>query len=143
LPLALELAAARMSMFTPAALRARLDRPLSLLTGGRRDAPARHATLRAAIAWSYDLLTPVQQHVLRRLAVFAGGWTIEMARTVCNDVPQAATEQQMFDALDTLVGHSLVQVQDPAGSADEPRFAFLSTIRDFARELLALNEETT
>jgi predicted ATPase len=83
LPLALELAAARVRMLTPADLLGRLDRRLPLLTGGARDAPARQRTLRDTLAWSHELLTPPQQTLFRRLALFAGGWSAEAAEAVC------------------------------------------------------------
>src|SRR5262249_44918915 len=85
LPLAIELAAARSRLFPPRALLSRLDRRLALLTGGARDLPARHQTLRDTIAWSYDMLNVAEQTLLARLGVFTGGWTLEAAEQVCGD----------------------------------------------------------
>src|SRR5262249_37184104 len=83
LPLAIELAAARVRLLSPSAIRDRLTQRLALLTSGARDRPERHRTLRAALAWSYDLLTPAEQAVLQRLAVFVGGCSVEAAEAVC------------------------------------------------------------
>ena len=135
LPLAIELAAARMKLLTPALLLARLDRALPLLTRGMRDAPPRQRTLQAALSWSYDLLNPSEQALLRCLAVFVGGWTLEAAETVgaLSGVPDG------LDALAALVEHSLV-VRHDGGSV--PRFRLLETIREFALEqLVAAGEE--
>ena len=84
LPLALELAAARIRLLSPEAILERLERRLPLLVGGAADLPARQQTLRAAIDWSYDLLESAERRLFERLAVFAGGWTIEAADAVCN-----------------------------------------------------------
>ena len=128
LPLALELAAARLRILTPAALLARLDRRLPLLTGGSQDLPDRQKTLRATIAWSVDLLPGDQQVLLRRLAVFAGGATLEAVEAVC------AGNGDALDGLTGLVEQSLVRQREERD--DEPRFAMLETIREFALEQL-------
>jgi non-specific serine/threonine protein kinase len=130
LPLAIELAAARVKLLTPAAISERLERRFPLLSSGMRDAPPRQRTLQAAIAWSYDLLEPHQQALLRCLAVFAGGWTLEAAEAVGSlcGVPD------VLDALAALVGHSLV-VRD--GRGRDPRYRMLETIREFALDQLA------
>jgi predicted ATPase/DNA-binding CsgD family transcriptional regulator len=128
LPLAIELAAARVSIFAPRALAERLDRRLPLLVGGPRDAPARQQTLRGAIAWSYDLLAPDEQQLLRQLSVFAGGWTLEAAEAVCQP------GGDVVSGLSALVDHSLVrQAEQPDGSA---RFGMLATIREYGLEQL-------
>lgn len=130
LPLALELAAVRIKVLTAAALLGRLDRRLTLLTGGARDLPARHQALRATIAWSYDLLSPDEQALFRRLAVFAGGWTIAAAETVV--APDGTLD--VFEGLASLVDKSLVQPTD--GLDGEPRYQMLETLREFAVEQL-------
>jgi len=131
LPLAIELAAARTKMLTPAQMLPRLANRLQLLTGGPRDLPERQQTLRDAIAWSYDLLPPSQQRLFRRLAVLAGGATIDqISKIACEADSNAA-----FDGLTALVDHSLVRVVE--GADDDARYAMLQTIRDFALELLA------
>jgi predicted ATPase/DNA-binding XRE family transcriptional regulator len=131
LPLALELAAARIKLLPPAALLGRLERQLPLLVAGPRDAPARQRTMRDAIAWSHDLLSPEEQASFRTLAVFAGAWTLEAAAAV-SGLPAAET----LNLLDALLEQSLV-----VGRADEtaemPRFAMLETIREFGLERLA------
>ncbi len=120
LPLAIELAAARVKVLAPGALLARLDRRLPLLTGGARDLPARLRTMRAAIAWSYDLLDADEQQLFRRLAVFVGGWTLEAAEAVC--VADEGLSIGVLDGLSTLVDKSLArQVAGVAtgGAGDE------------------------
>jgi predicted ATPase/DNA-binding transcriptional LysR family regulator len=123
LPLALELAAARVRTLPPAVLNERLERALPLLVGGRRDAPARQRTLRATIDWSCDLLADPERSLFPRLAVFGGGWALTDAEEICDaDAP----------ALESLVDQGLVQAQ-PNGTA---RFGMLETVRELAAELL-------
>ena len=130
LPLAIELAAARSRVLSPAAMQALLSRRLQVLGTGPRDAPVRHQTIRQAIAWSYDLLSPEEQAFFRRLAVFAGGWTLEAAAAV-NALPLVET----VDQLERLVEQSLVTRQSN-GSSDEMRFTMLETVREFSFERL-------
>jgi non-specific serine/threonine protein kinase len=131
LPLAIELAAARSNLLTPAALLALLSQRLQVLGSGPRDAPARHRTLQTAIAWSYDLLAPAEQSLFRTLAVFAGGWTLEAAAAVGElGVPDVLAH------LDALVDQSLVAPQTE-GDALTSRFTMLETIREFGLERLA------
>ena len=121
LPLAIELVAARVRLLPPAALLARLDSRLSLLTDGSRDMPPRHRTLRGAIAWSYELLDFDAQALFRRLGVFVGGISIEAAEAVCR--PAASTPFAVLDGVQPLLDHSLLY-QD-SGSNGEARFGML------------------
>jgi predicted ATPase len=147
LPLALELAATRSKVLAPAAMLSRLERRLPLLTGGARDLPARHQTLRGALAWSYELLTPGEQALFRRLGVFSGGCTLEAAGVVGLDLATKDGAEGPLDALDgiaSLVGQSLLQrvaPAVPAGADDEPRFLMLETMREYALEHLAAHGE--
>jgi len=127
LPLAIELAATRIRSLGPAEMLARLDQRLSLLTGGARDLPERQRTLRATIAWSYDLLAVDEQAAFRRFAVFAGGATLEDAEAIVGDLQ---SDTAVFDRLDSLVAQSLMR-RDPVG-----RFSMLGAVREFARERL-------
>ena len=122
LPLAVELAAARTRILTPAQLQERLEQSLPLLSGGTRDAPERQRTLRATIDWSYDLLTDDEKQVFRRLAVFAGSFDLDAAEEVCD---------ADLDILASLVEKSLLR------QTAEGRFFFLATIREYAGEQLA------
>ena len=141
LPLAIELAAARSRLLTPQALLQRLRpqgaRRLALLTGGPRTLPARQQTLRNTIAWSHDLLTTSEQVLFRRLAVFAGGWTVEAAEAICT--AEGAHLLNVFDGLASLGDKSLLRVgATPNG---EPRFSVLETIREYAMEQLVASGE--
>jgi len=134
LPLAIELAAARVKLLPPGKILARLDRKLHLLTGGARDLPERQRTLRDAISWSHNLLYADEQALFRRFAVFAGGCTLEAAEAVCG-------EDSVLEGLAALVDNSLL-VSLPGGSARaEPRFTMLETIREFAQESLESSGE--
>ena len=134
LPLAIELAAARVKLLPPEALLARLSSRLSLLTGGARDLEARQQTMRATIAWSEQLLTPAEQTLFQRLAVFVDGCTLEAAEAVCAAPEGAAPlEQDLLDGLSMLVDQSLVQQREEGG---EPRFGMLHVIREYALERL-------
>jgi predicted ATPase/DNA-binding CsgD family transcriptional regulator len=130
LPLAIELAAARLRHLPPAALLARLERRLPLLTGGPRDLPERQRTLRAAIAWSYGLLDGAEQDLFRRLAVFVGGFTPEAAAAVGG----VTDEVGLLDGIGSLVDKSLVRQDE--GPGGEPRYRMLETIREFGLERL-------
>src|SRR6266487_3507763 len=136
LPLAIELAAARVKYYQPQVLLARLEQGLALLSGGARDLPARQRTLSGAIAWSYDLLSPQEQALFRRLAVFVDGCTVEAAAEV-----SAAVGDLTGDVLETLlalVDKSLLrQVEQEEGEAGEPRFWMLQVLREFGLECLA------
>ena len=131
LPLAIELAAARIKMFTPAAIRVRLEQGLDFLSRGPSDAPVRQQTLRKTIDWSYELLEPPEQKLFQRLSVFRGGWTLEAAEAVCNTRRDLGSD--VVDALSSLLDKSLVQ---QVGEGDEARFSMLETLREYALERL-------
>jgi predicted ATPase len=136
LPLAIELAAARMKMLSPQALLERLSSRLRVLTGGARDLPARQQTLRATIDWSYQLLTPPEQTLFARLAVFAGGRTLEAIESICN--PEG--DLDVFAGVESLLDKNLLRREDEAETG-EPRFVLLETLQEYAREQLAARGE--
>jgi predicted ATPase/DNA-binding XRE family transcriptional regulator len=129
LPLAIELAAARVGLLPPEAMLARLGNSLALLTDGARDLPDRQRTLRATLDWSYDLLDPEERSLFAHLAVFVGGWTLDATETVCDMGDGAAVLRH----LSGLVDKSLVQ---QTNAYDEPRFTMLETVREYALERL-------
>jgi len=137
LPLALELAAARVRLLTPQAILARLESRLTLLTGGARDLPARQQSLRDAIGWSYDLLDEPERALFRTLSVFVGGWNLEAAEVVCN--PEGRLRVETLDALGSLADKSLIRQTETEGG--EPRFRMLEVIREYALERLAQEDE--
>ncbi len=126
IPLALELAAARVTAFSPEQIASHLDDRFRLLTGGSRTALPRQQTLRALIDWSYELLSEDERTLLRKLSVFANGWTFEAAEAVCADL-------NVLDLLPQLVNKSLVAVDN---EAEEPRYRLLETVRQYARDKL-------
>ena len=133
LPLALELAAARVRVLAPEQIAARLDDRFRLLTGGSRTALRRQQTLRAAVDWSHDLLPEAERALLRRLAVFAGGWTLDAAEAV--GVGAGVEAEEVLDVLTQLVDKSLVVAEAPAGRG-EARYRLLETVRQYAEEKL-------
>jgi predicted ATPase/serine/threonine protein kinase len=137
LPLAIELAAARVKVLAPASLLARLASSLELLTAGARDLPERQRTLRRAIDWSHDLLTPSEQKLFRRLSVFVGGCTLEAAEAVCHADEDLGAD--LLDAITSLVDKSLLS-QTERNDA-EPRFSMLKTIREYGGERLQQSGE--
>lgn len=137
LPLALELAAARVKHLTPHQIAARLDDRFALLTTGSRVAPVRQQTLKATLGWSYDLLQPSEQTLFRRLSVFAGSWTLAAAEVVCSD--HQLGQGEILDLLARLIDRSLVVMQP---QRDEARYRQLETIRQYGTELLRKAGET-
>jgi predicted ATPase/DNA-binding CsgD family transcriptional regulator len=149
LPLAIELAAARTPTLPPAAMLTRLDQILPLLIGGARDLPERQRTMRAAITWSYDLLSPIEQTLFARLAIFAGGFELRAAEAVCKilsgheetgprfRLPPPTT---MLDVVQSLRQSSLLQAID-GPATEEPRYRMLETLREFALDCLETSNE--
>jgi predicted ATPase/serine/threonine protein kinase len=137
LPLAIELAAARIKLLSPAAMLMRLESCLNLLTGGARDLPARQRTLRGTVDWSYGLLNPAEQTLFRRLSVFSGGCTLEAVEAVCDTAGDLGLD--VLDGMTSMVDKSLAQqVEEAAG---ETRFVMLTTIREYALERLAASND--
>jgi predicted ATPase/class 3 adenylate cyclase/Tfp pilus assembly protein PilF len=144
LPMAIELAAARIRLFPPRALLSRLETRLKLLVGGARDLPARQQTLWDTIAWSYDLLSVGEKQLFRRLAVFVGGCTIEAAEAVCQPGDSSSEEyppleMEVLEGIAALVEKSLLRQEE--GRDGEPHFSMLETVREYARECLAASGE--
>jgi predicted ATPase/class 3 adenylate cyclase len=137
LPLAIELAAARVKLFSPDQILARLERQLDVLAAGSRDLPERQQTLRGAIAWSYDLLDEGHRRLLDRLSVFIGGFDLEMAEGICG--PAAEVGVDVLDGVAELVDQSLVRSEESGDG--ETRFSVLETIREFAAERLGARGE--
>lgn len=141
LPLAIELASARVKVLSLSSMRTRLASRLQLLTGGPRDLPQRQQTLRSAIDWSYDLLSAAEQKLFRRLSVFVGGCTLEGVEAVCDT--KSDLNLDLLDGMASMVDKSLAQqIEQPNG---ESRFLMLETIREYAREKLeaSLEEAST
>lgn len=137
LPLAIELAAARTTMLSPRALLARIENRFEVLRGGLRDLPERHQTLFSAIDWSYHLLSEDEKRLLRRLAVFVGGWSLEAVDAICNLEGNKPIE--VFNELDRLVDNNLIK--PPEEFDNEPRFRMLESIRAFALDQLLQSGE--
>ena len=134
LPLAIELAAARIKLLPPHALLKRLSHRLSVLTGGAQDMPARQQTLRDTLRWSYDLLSPKERHLFRWLSVFVGGCTLEAAEAVCDD-----SELVLLEGVASLLDKSLLQQTELEG--EETRLVMLETIREYGVECLRAEGE--
>jgi predicted ATPase/class 3 adenylate cyclase len=135
MPLAIELAAARVKLLSPDAILARLERQLNVLAAGARDLPARQQTLRGAIAWSYDILDEPQRRLLDRLAVFAGSFDLDAAEAIGGPSDEIGID--VLDGLLALADQSLIRSIE----GDPPRFAMLDTIREFAAEMLAVGDD--
>ncbi|HTA25847.1 MAG TPA: protein kinase [Terriglobales bacterium] len=137
LPLAIELAAARIKLLPPSAMLARLESRLNLLTGGARDLPTRQQTLRSTVDWSYGLLNAAEQTLFRRLSVFTGGCTLEGVEAVCDT--QGDLGLDVLDGMASMVDKSLVQQVERVDT--ETRFLMLSTIREYALECLVKSND--
>lgn len=140
LPLAIELAAARMKLLSPQALLARLDRPLNMLTGGARDVPARQQTLRNTIEWSYQLLNAREKRLFRWLSVFVSGCSLQAAEAVCTGPGDGVG--QVLDGVASLVDKSLLQrVEQTEEGSEDQRLLMLETIREYGLEALTESGE--
>ena len=138
LPLALELAAARLKLFPPQALLARLAQRLQILTGGARTLPERQQTLRNTLQWSYDLLSPASQWLFRHLAVFVGGCSFEAIEDICRNEGNSTSDA--LSGVAALLDHSLLQQASPEG--EQPRFVMLETVREYGLACLEEQRET-
>ena len=136
MPLAIELAAARIKLLSPEQIVDRLEGHLSLLTSGSRDLPERQQTLRGAIAWSYDLLDPGTRRLLNRLAVFVGGCELELADRVCGPASELGVD--VLDGVGTLIDQSLLRVSE---ADDAQRYLMFDAIREYASEMLTTSGE--
>ena len=132
LPLAIELAAARLKLLSLRGLYSRLEQQLAVLTGGKQDAPQRHQTLRNTIQWSYDLLTSEEQCLFRRCCVFVKGFTLEAVEAICTDAGDLRTP--VFDLMKSLIDKSLILIREHGD--DEPHLYLLHAIREYGMELL-------
>src|SRR5215210_5433569 len=135
LPLAIELAAARIKLLSPQAMCSRLSNPLKFLTGGARDLPERQRTLRGAIAWSHALLDEGEQALFARLSIFSGGCTLEAVEVVCDAEGDLLVD--IFEGLSSLVDKSILRQEE--GVEERPRFVMLGTLREYARERLEVS----
>ncbi len=136
MPLAIELAAARVKLLTPDQILGRLEHHLDLLSAGSRDLPERQQTLRGAIGWSYDLLEAGSRRLMERLSVFRGGFELEIAEAVCGPADDIGGD--VVERVGELVDQSLVRMDE---TSSDPRFAMLETIREYAAEMLAVGGE--
>ena len=134
LPLAIELAAARIKLLPPQALLARLGQRFAVLTSGARDVPERHQTLHNTITWSYQLLDEHEQQLFRRLSIFRGGCSLEAAEAVCAALGEADATRSVFDGVASLIDKSLLRQSEPEGQ--EPRLLMLETVREYGWECL-------
>ncbi|MFL5731591.1 MAG: helix-turn-helix domain-containing protein, partial [Chloroflexia bacterium] len=141
LPLAIELAAARIKLLTPQAILARLSNRLKLLTAGAQNLPPRQQTLRGAIDWSYDLMGIDDQLLFRRMGAFVGSTTLDSVEGVCRLPGEPTGKLDALDGVSSLLGKSLLKRIDDAKGEDEPRFMMLWTIREYASERLAESGE--
>ncbi len=146
LPLAIELAAARIKALPPTALLQRLEQRLPLLSGGARDLPLRQQTMRDTIGWSYDLLNAAEQALFRRFGVFVGGFTLDAAEAIGAGSKDATAELKpnapvdVVDGITALIEHSLLR--QSAGLEGEPRYQMLQTVREYARDRLDASDES-
>jgi non-specific serine/threonine protein kinase len=135
LPLAIELAAARTRLMSPATILGRLEHQLALLTGGPRDMPVRQQTMRTTLQWSYELLDEKERRLFASLAVFVGGFTLEAAEAVCGPMTEPGTEHfSVLDGITSLIEHNLLTAKEQR--QDESRFQMLEVVRQFALETL-------